>query len=260
MKTKLIPLTAVVLALNERDTIRRSLTSLSQFAEILLLDASTDNTVNIAQKIAGDRLRVIKTRSEDFSELRNMSLSESKYDWVLFVDADEEVSQELVQEIKEVINDERKNGFFIKRKDYFLGRWLKYGETGKTKLLKLGLKKSGKWRRRVHEVWDINGETSELRSPILHYPHPTIAEFLSRINRWTTMDAEEFYSQGARSDFGKIVVYPGAKFVLNYFIQRGFLDGMPGLIMALMMSFHSFLTRAKLYLLSRELSGTDSKI
>lgn len=247
MNTKLIPLTVVVLTQNEKENISRCLNSLSQFAEILLLDSSTDNTISIAKKTAGERARVLKTHTEDFSKLRNLALSESKYEWVFFVDADENLPLGLAREIKEAIQDKRKNGYMVRRKDYFLGRWLAHGETAHAKLLKLGRRNAGKWRRRVHEVWDIKGETGELVIPLLHFPHPSVTEFFSRINRWSTMDAEEFYQQGIRSTFWKIIVFPGAKFILNYYLRLGFLDGMPGLILALMMSFHSFLTRAKLY-------------
>ena len=247
-----IPVTAVVLTSNESDNIARCLKSLLWCGEISLIDDSTDDTVRIAKVIVfKPQLVVIKSSiRNDFAYLRNLGLKKAKYDWVLFVDADEEVSSEMKAEISTAIKNSDISGYYLKRQDYFLNKWLKHGETGKTKLLKLGKKHEGYWTRNVPEIWQIKGQTGQLINPLFHYPHLTIAEFLSRINRWTDLDAQTFYAQGKRVNFWQIIIYPAAKFILNYFIRSGFLDGMPGLIMALMMSFHSFLTRGKIYALS----------
>lgn len=244
-------ITAVVLTKDEVDNITRCLKSLLWCEEIILVDDSKDKTLELARTIVSDKkLRIIKQSStSDFAALRNMALKQARHVWVLFVDADEEVTPGLAREIKEAICDEGENGYFLKRRDHFLGRWLKFGETAEVRLLKLGRKDAGKWVRRVHEKWEITNPTGELVSPLLHYPHPTVAEFIVRINRWTTLDAQEFYDQGVRSNWAKILIFPLGKFLRNYFIKLGFLDGLPGLIMAINMSFHSFLTRAKLYLL-----------
>ncbi len=240
-------ITAVVLTQNEADNIVRCLKSISWCQEIILIDDSTDKTIVKAQNLNILQLKIYQNQTkDDFAYLRNKALKLAKNEWVLFIDADEEVTPELHREIKWQILNTQADGFYIPRRDYFLGRWLKYGETGKIKLLKLGRKGAGKWVRAVHEVWQIKN-TAVLKNTLRHYPHPTISEFLARIQRWSTLDAQVFYKQGIRSNFGKILVYPVGKFILNYIFRLGFLDGMPGLIMALFMSFHSFLTRAKLY-------------
>lgn len=244
--------TAVVLTKNEADNIKRCLTSLRWCDEVILVDNSTDKTVGTAKKIAGkEQLRIVKSKTDDdFALLRNLALKQASHDWVFFIDADEEVIPELAREIERTVS-QHMQGFYIKRRDYFLGKWLKYGETGDIKLLKLGRKDAGRWRRRVHEVWEIKGEIGELKYPLLHYPHPTILEFIERINRWTSLDAEEFYRLGMRSSWWKVIAYPVGKFLRNYIVKLGFLDGMPGLLFAILMSFHSFLTRAKLYMLNK---------
>lgn len=268
-----IPLSIIILTWNEADTIERCLKSVEWCCDIVLLDDSTDQTVEIAQKtIPKSKLRIIPvTERKDFAKLRNFGLSKAKYEWVLFLDADEEVPYELKEEIMMVprlhlpdarasggqvdstssLSKNNYEGFYLKRKDFFLGKWLQFGETGNIKLLKLAKKSAGMWKRNVHEVWDIKGKIEELNSPLVHYPHPTISEFLNRINRWTDIDAQVFYEQGAFVSWWKIIVYPVGKFARNYFLKLGFCDGMAGLIMALMMSFHSFLTRAKLYMLQQ---------
>lgn len=248
----MVNLSVIILTKNEQDTIKRCLTSIADWvSEMILIDNSDDRTKEIAYSIIPkDKLQIItSTESEDFSKLRNLGLEKASNEWVLFLDADEEVSSALTKEIEDVLGNEKIHGYYLKRHDYFLGKWLQHGETRDIRLLKLGKKQSGVWKRRVHEVWEIKGPTKELENPLFHYPHPTVAEFLERINRWTTLDAQEFYEKGIRASYFAIFAYPTGKFIRNYFLKQGFLDSMPGLIMALMMSFHSFLTRAKLYML-----------
>jgi len=242
----------VILTHNEEETITDCLNSVKNWSDdIILVDYSTDETVKIARRlIPKSKLRIISDATQnDFSFLRNRGLTLARHEWVLFLDADERVSLELYREINEATVSTICNGYYLRRQDFFLGKLLQYGETGNIRLLKLGKKTAGQWRRRVHEVWEINGQVGELTHPLEHRPHPTVAEFIARINRWTTLDAQEFYQAGKRSSWLKIIAYPKAKFLMNYFLKLGFMDGMPGLIMALVMSFHSFLTRAKLYLL-----------
>ena len=245
-------LSIVILTYNEVDTITDCLESIKNWSDdIILIDHSTDETVKIARNlIPKSKLQIVSDASQnDFSLLRNRGLMLARREWVLFLDADERVSNELRQEIDQAITLTSYAGYYLARRDFFLGKQLMHGETGNIHLLKLGKKNAGKWVRRVHEVWQINDQVGELNHPLEHRPHPTVAEFIARVNRWTTLDAQEFYRAGKRSAWWKIILYPKAKFIINYFIKLGLLDGMPGLIMALVMSFHSFLTRAKLYLL-----------
>ena len=209
----------------------------------------------IAAQTGEDQTKI----AEDFAKLRNLAQEQVAHDWVLHLDADEEISLPLQEEIKQVIKNAEHAGYCLKRKDYFLGRWLQHGETGDLQLLKLGRKHRGKWIRSVHETWNIEGNIGQLNNPLLHYPHPTVAEFLERINRWTTLNTKVFCEQGVTVSWWQILLYPSGKFFLNYLIKLGFLDEMPGFIMALMMSFHSFLTRAKLYMFTQERSDAIPK-
>jgi hypothetical protein len=93
----------------------------------------------------------------------------------------------------------------------------------------------------------VKGTTGQLLSPLLHYPHPNVAQFIEDINTYSTLNAQYLYSQKVRAHWFEILAYPVAKFFRNYFFHLGFLDGTAGVVTALMMSFHSFLTRAKLY-------------
>lgn len=241
-------ISAVLLTHNNSSTIKETIHCLSWCNEILVIDDnSTDDTQELARQMGARALT--RTLDGDFAAQRNFALTEVKSPWVLFVDSDERISTELAQEIQHTISGTTKNGFFLKRKDYLYGHPLKYGETNSVRLLRLAKKDSGIWKRTIHEVWDIHGETGELQYPIDHFPHQTLHEFITDINSYSTLNAKEFISTNRRVTVFDIILYPSGKFFQNYIVRSGFRDGMPGFILALMMSFHSFLTRGKVYLL-----------
>jgi len=113
--------------------------------------------------------------------------------------------------------------------------------------MRLGRKGAGTWTRPVHEVWGIHGYTQTLKNPLLHFPHPNVAQFLEDINGYSSSNAEYLYERNVLVSWLTIIAYPTAKFFVNYIWRQGFRDRAPGMIIALMMSFHSFLTRAKLW-------------
>lgn len=186
---------------------------------------------------------------DNFAQARNQALQKARSDWVLFVDDDELVTPALAKEIQQAIQNPKISGYFIYRQDSFLGRTLKHGETAKIRLLRLARKSAGTFNRPVHEVWFIKGKKATLKNPLLHTPHQSIASFLEKINHYSTIEAKYRYEKNKKSSLFHIVIYPLAKFLHNYLFRLGFLDGTPGFIMAVMMSFHSFQTWTKLYLL-----------
>lgn len=189
----------------------------------------------------------------DYASARNHELAKAKTPWVLFIDSDEQITKELKEEIIHAISSNQYDAYYLKRSDQFLGKTLKYGESGNVKFIRLAKKDFGKWVRPVHEVWepkDIKtARIGVLSSPILHHPHTSIATFLDKINTYSTIEAAYRHDLGKKSSLLKIVLYPIFKFFYNYIYLFGFLDGTPGIIMAAMMSFHSYLTWTKLYLL-----------
>lgn len=245
-------ISAVVLTKNEEKNIVDCLETLTWCDEILVIDDnSEDRTTEIAQKMGAKVF--VHALEDNFSKQRNFGLQQAKNDWVLFVDADERVTSDLKNEIthlsKERGRDQQSNGYFVKRVDFMWGRELKHGETGSMKLLRLARKDAGAWEGAVHEKWKVKGKVGKLKNPLLHFPHQTITEFLQEINFYTTLRATELYQQGVKIQWHDIILYPKVKFIYNYFIKMGFLDDIPGLIVALLMSFHSFLVRGKLWLL-----------
>ncbi len=253
-------ISAVVLSHNDEKTIIACLESISWCDEIIVIDDfSIDKTIDIAKKLGA---RVYQHHlANDFATQRNFGLTHAKGEWVLFVDSDEVVSDELTKEIKNATGSPIRacprpdrgsgmtsySGFYLKRRDFIFGQYLRHGETSKVRLLRLAKKNVGEWVRPVHEVWDIKGDTGELSTPLEHFPHQNVAQFLEEINRYSTLNAKYLYEHRIRVHWWHVVGYPVAKFFLNYFLYLGFLDGTPGIMIAIFMSFHSFLVRAKLW-------------
>jgi glycosyltransferase involved in cell wall biosynthesis len=243
-------ISAVVLTKNEEKNIEDCLKSLSWCDETIVIDDnSTDKTVEIAKKSGAKTFT--HSLNDDFSAQRNFALKQAKGDWVLFVDADEIVSSALWYEIMATTNDPRSeySGFYLLRKDIMWGKELNYGETGNIKLLRLAKKDTGSWVGKVHETWIVKGKTKTLKNPLTHQPHQTVKEFLQEINYYTDLRAQELHNKKVKVFWWGITLYPKAKFIQNYFLKLGFLDGLPGLVIAFLMSFHSFLVRGKLWLL-----------
>lgn len=247
-------ISTVILTKNEEKNIKDCLKTLLWCNEIIIIDDySTDKTVKIAKEF---KTRVFKRKlNNNFSGQRNFGLEKAKNDWVLFIDADERVSFKLKNEIWQLRQNYilAKNwvGFKIKRQDKFLGKWLKHGETNSVKLLRLAKKSSGKWQGKVHEVWQIKGKTKTLKNPLIHNRKITISQFITRINKYSSLRAEELYNRKTKINIFLILIFPLAKFFQNYILKLGFLDGIPGLATAEIMSLHSFLARMKLYLLEK---------
>lgn len=243
-------ISAIILTKNEEKNIAGCIESLTWCNEVLVIDDnSTDKTVEIAKKTGA---RVFNhALGNNFAKQRNFGLNKANNEWVLFVDTDERVSLSLKKEITQCIYNSTNQyiGFYIKREDYLWGKRLKYGEAGNIWLLRLAKKNAGKWRGKVHETWQVKGSVGKLDNPFSHYPHPSIAEFLKEINFYTSLRAEELYGLNIKANFFSIIFYPKAKFLSNYIFKLGFLDGIPGLLIAILMSFHSFLVRGKLWYL-----------
>ncbi|MEK7504493.1 MAG: glycosyltransferase family 2 protein [Patescibacteria group bacterium] len=240
-------LTGVVLAKNEENNISKCLDSLKFCDEILLVDDnSTDNTVKMAQKIGAT---VIRSRMHDFSSQRNFAISQVKSGWILFVDADEVVTQELALSIQELVKKNEANGYLIHRVDYIWDHMFKFGDLGNVWLLRLARRGAGDWQGEVHETWQIDGRVEKLKGDLNHYPHQSVVEFLKHINDYSTLKAQEFYEQKRGTNIFEIVLGPVWRFVYLFICRLGFLDGIPGFIHAMLMAFYMFLVAGKLYLL-----------
>lgn len=246
----------IILTKNEEKNILDCLENVSWADEIIIIDDySKDRTIDVIKTLPFvKKIKIFKRElNNDFSSQRNFGLYKAKHEWALFVDADERISANLREEINTILirgkNNIKYDGFYIPRKDIIWGKLLKHGETGNIKLLRFGKKDAGQWQGKVHEEWKIKGNISELDNYLIHYPHQTINEFLKEIDFYTTIRAKELFEKQVKGSIKDIILYTKVKFLLNYIFKLGFLDGIEGFIFALLMSFHSFLVRSKLWLL-----------
>lgn len=243
-------ISVVILTKNEEENLERCLESVKWVDEIVIVDDySKDKTVEIAQKF-GTKV-YFRSLDGNFSNQRNYGLDKATGEWILFVDADEEVTETLKNEISKKIKNHKFEAFRLKRSDFFCGKWLKYGETGAVKLIRLAKKGIGKWEGLVDEKWNVKGRIGTLNSPLLHYSHPNLSQFLVSINERSTLNAKGFYNKRKRLNIIEWLK-PFFKFILNYFLRLGWLDGTHGFVFSVLMSFHSFLVRGKLYLIWRK--------
>lgn len=246
----LTKITAIVLTKNEEINLERCLLSLRFADEILVIDdGSSDKTISIAKKLGA---KVIEhSLAEDYGAQRNFAMDKTVNEWILFIDADEEVTETLSEEIKNIGRYPKTiSGFFIKRRDYYMGRELKYGETASIRnngLLRLMKKESGSWSGAVHEKFGLKGRAETLKGFINHYPHQSLKEFITTINYYSSIRAKELYRHGRTAGVIETLVFPFSKFIYTYFFKLGLADGYAGFLYSFMLSFHSFLVRAKLY-------------
>jgi len=217
---------------------------------ICIDDFSTDDTLVQLNKLSpvfpNIKFNIHKRLlSSDFSKQRQFALIKSKNDWILWLDADE-VPQPPLAKFLNNFDPSYYNYSFL-RHDIFLGHPLKHGETANQHFLRLFDKNHGQFQNPVHEIWHSTKPVFHTNLAINHFSHPNLTSFLQKINFYTDIRAQQLYSQKVKTNILQILFYPTVKFVQNFFFRFGFLDSTPGIIMALSMSFHSFLVRAKLW-------------
>lgn len=177
-------------------------------------------------------LTLNREKINDFSFERNKLLKSAKADWVLFLDTDEILSDELKKEIKE-LDPENYSGFYIKRKIIFCGE-----KAGEDKVLRLAKKDAGKWERRVHEIWKVKGQTKTLENYIIHNTAEDLHSYIEKMNKYSDLHASENLKEGKKTNLFKIVFYPKVKFIQNILMGRRF-------VFSMLQSFHSFLSWGK---------------
>lgn len=242
-------LSAVILAKNEEKNIARCIKAIDFCDEVVVVDDfSTDNTRDIAARL---KAKVIQHKlNDDFSRQRNFGLQQASGDWVVFIDADEVVTPALKKEIRTVLEtDPDLTAYRLRRRDFFWGRELRYGETTEARnrgVIRLVKKGKHRWFGIVHERYIADNRIGRLKGFVDHYPHPTIKAFLQSINFYSTLRANELIKEGKTANVFQLVLFPLGKFIYNYCCKCGCLDGAAGFVYSFMMSFHSYLVRAKM--------------
>ncbi len=230
-----LSLSVVLITLNEAANLPRTLASVRGMGEIIVVDSgSTDTTAEIAHKSGA---QVFTETWKGFGAQKNSAINHATGDWILSLDADEEVSPELRREIEALLaNQPACAAYRIPRLNHFLGSPLRHG--GYWPDPKLRLFRSGAARfeeRPVHESMKANGPVGQLKGPLIHHCYPTMSEYIEHMNRYSTAAAEMLVSSGRAGSswpwlIWNAVANPAATFLYNYIFRLGFLDGRPGLL------------------------------
>ncbi|MEK6772769.1 MAG: glycosyltransferase family 2 protein [Bdellovibrionota bacterium] len=241
-----LPISLTVITKNEEKNIERCLRSAPFVSEIILIDGeSSDKTLELAQKLGAN---VFVENWQGFGPQKQIAVGKAKYDWILSLDADEALSPELSAEICARFSSlDEKTGYQIPRRSYHLGKWINFGGWFPDRQLRLFNKKFSNWDdAKIHEKV-IAQNTETFQSTLLHWVFEDLSHQVQTNNRYSSLQAEALFAQGKKFSFFKLLVKPISKFIESYFLKRGFLDGMPGLIISVSASYSVFLKWAKLW-------------
>jgi glycosyltransferase involved in cell wall biosynthesis len=238
----------ILITKNEEHNIRECLSTVVWADEIVVVDAgSSDATVTKAREFTE---KVYVRPWEGYGAAKNFALSQITSDWILWIDADERVSDPLRDEIQHVLatKDQKAVAFSVPRKANFLGRWILHCGWYPGRVIRLFKRGSGRFTEsRVHERLEFEGNEEKLTSDLLHYTDPTLTRYFEKLNKYTSLAAEELSDERRSFRVSQITARPLFTFIRMYFLKLGFLDGLPGFILCVLSSCYVFTKYAKLW-------------
>lgn len=243
-------ISVVISAFNEEGKIEDCLRSVKDFAsEIIFVDnSSTDRTVDIAKKYT-DKIFTQKNNHLKIDLQKNYGFENAECDWILSLDADERVTEELSKEIEQIKEQDNINGYYIPRKNIIFGKWIEHTGWYPDYVLRLFRKDKGKFEaKKVHEAIFLAGETLKLESPLEHLNYDNITQFLNKmVKTYTVSEADYLMSEGYKYNSLDIVKMPLSEFIKRYFAEQGYRDGMHGLVLSLLQSFYHLIVFLRLW-------------
>ena len=242
----MIPVSVVVVTKDEEKNIERALKSVSAFDDIVVLDAfSSDATVGICGKYTD---RVYQREWMGYARQKQAAVDLAANPWVLILDADERVTEGLAEEIKKRMKGSGPDGFYVPRKNFFLGRWIRHSGWWPDYTLRLFRKDVSRVEfREVHEKVVVDGPVDYLRQPLEHYTYGTISDYVRKMENYSTLSAAELHNKKAAPYVLSMLVNPFWVFVKMFFLRQGFRDGVHGFILAGLYGFYTFLKYAKMW-------------
>jgi glycosyltransferase involved in cell wall biosynthesis len=183
---------------------------------------------------------------QGFAQQKQMAVDHCKGTWILILDADERVTQELKEEIIEAVKKDDYSGFYMPRKNYFLGEWIRHSGWWPDNTLRLFRKDRGRVEpREVHEKVVVDGKIDYLKNPLDHFTYRSTPDFIKRLDKYSTLAAREIKKKSGRAGLFALTVRPVATFIRMYFLRFGFLDGKKGLVLAMLYCCYTFVKYAK---------------
>jgi glycosyltransferase involved in cell wall biosynthesis len=242
-------LSVTIIARNEEAQIGDCLESVRWADEIIVVDTgSVDRTREICHKYTPH----VESRPwEGYAAAKNAALDLATCDWVLSLDADERVSDELRREMTALQRQPIATlaaGYAIPRRNYLWGRWLRYGGLYPDYQLRLFKRGKGGFKaRRVHESVTVDGRVERLHHPIEHHSYQGISDVIQRLDRYTDLAALDLHDQGRSFRITALIMRPSARLLRHYVLKHGWRDGIPGLVMAVSYAYSVFVREVKLW-------------
>ncbi|NLI83589.1 MAG: glycosyltransferase family 2 protein [Deltaproteobacteria bacterium] len=230
-----------VITRNEGRNIRECLASVQWASEIVVVDRfSSDDTVEIAREMGAT---VYQEEWHGYAQQKNLAMEKTRGAWILNLDADERIPPPLRGEILETLPKAGDTvGYYIARRNYFCGKWIRYGGWYPDYTLRLLRKGAGRFEERaVHEKLRVHGRTGRLEHPMEHYSYRSISDYLERLDRYSALAALELKKGMVTASWAALSLRPLFTFFKMYIMRRGFLDGREGFFLAVSYAYYTFL-------------------
>jgi glycosyltransferase involved in cell wall biosynthesis len=243
-------ISGVIIAFNEEKNIRRCIESMLPLVdEIIVVDSfSNDKTVSIAEDLGA---KVTQQHFLGHIEQKNFAMSLASHFYILSLDADEEISASLKQSIKTIKNSGvHAKAYSMNRLTQYIDQWIRHCDWYPDQKIRLWHKDHGKWSgQNPHDKIELklNTKVEHLNGDILHYSYQSITDHVQQTNYFTTIAAKAAFDQGTRSSIFKIVTRPFLKFLKDYFLRAGFLEGKYGFIICYINALSAFLKYSKIH-------------
>jgi glycosyltransferase involved in cell wall biosynthesis len=242
-----VPVSVVIITKNEEENIRACLKSVSFAGQIVLLDSgSTDKTLEIAAEFGCE---IYSEEWRGFGPQKQSALEKCRLPWILVLDADERIPPQTAEVIKKIVTDPQtpEAGFSFPRKNYFQGRWIKHAGWWPDRIIRLFRKEAGRMTTAiVHESVEVQGTVGMLDVAIEHYTESRLSKIIQKIDKYSTLGAEDAFKEGRKASMLSAFLRAFFTFFQDYFLRLGFLDGSPGLTLAVTDSVNKFFKYAKL--------------
>lgn len=244
-------ISAVINTFNEAKNIKRAIGSLSFADEVIVCDMySDDETAKIAKSLGA---KVFFHKRTGFVEpARNFAISKASHEWILILDADEEISADLARRLKAFAQKPiESSSVEIPRKNIIFGKWMKASMWWPDYHIRFFKKGEVIWKDAIHSKPEIKGQTLTLpldeTLAIVHYNYESVSQFLLRMDRYTTIQAEELIKTGYKFDWKDLIYRPLGEFLSRYFASKGFLDGLHGLSLSFLQAFSFLILYLKIW-------------
>ena len=245
-------ISAVIIAKNEEKNIADCIKSVSFVSEIILVDDySSDKTKEIAENMGAKVYQ--RALAGNWGEQQTFAINQATSDWVLFIDADERVTEELAEEIQKVICKNERFTYSIPFLNHSMGDRIKYGVLGSSSFVRLFPKDNVYVEGLVHPVFHHPYEVKKLKGFMLHYTYDNWEQYLGKFNLYTKLAAQKNYDDGKRTNFFfDIILRPWVAFFKMFVLKSGWRDGKPGFILCVFHYFYTMMKYVRLYYLEKE--------